>query len=182
MTMICTGALDQALAEMDAPDPAQVLSLMNRKIKSSLGQDGKEGESDDGVELGVCHIDSMLKMITFAGARFSLVVVEDKNLEEIKGNKSSLGYRHVPADIQFDNHSIEYNPDMQFYLWSDGLVDQIGGPKRRSFGKRRLHKIVLDYHKMDMSWQKSQILREFKDYQHDEARRDDITFFGFIPR
>jgi PAS domain S-box-containing protein len=182
MTMICTGALDQALAEMDAPDPAQVLSLMNRKIKSSLGQDGKEGESDDGVELGVCHIDSMQKMITFAGARFSLVVVEDKNLGEIKGNKSSLGYRHVPADIQFDNHSIEYNPDMQFYLWSDGLVDQIGGPKRRSFGKRRLHKIVLDYHKMDMSWQKSQILREFKDYQYDEARRDDITFFGFIPR
>ncbi len=182
MTMICTGALDQALSEMDESDPAQVLSQMNRKIKSSLGQDGKEGESDDGVELGICHIDSKQKIITFAGARFSLVVVEDKNLEEIKGSRSSLGYRHVPVDIQFDNHAFEYNADMQFYMWSDGLVDQIGGPKRRSFGKRRLHKIVLDYHKMDLSWQKSQIMREFEDYQHDEARRDDVTFFGFIPR
>lgn len=182
MTMICTGALDQALAEIDAPDSAAILQSMNQKIKIALGQDSKDGESDDGVELGVCHIDQKHNLITFAGARFSLVKIEKSEMTEIKGNKSSIGYRHVPMDASFDNHVFEYDPDMRFYMWTDGMVDQIGGPKRRSFGKRRLRKIILEYSQMRMSWQRSQILREFEDYQHTEQRRDDITMVGFIPR
>lgn len=181
MTMICTGALDQSLAEVENADPADVLQRMNQKIKTALGQDGEHGESDDGVELGICHIDTKLQQITFAGARFSLTIVEKSQMSEIKGNKSAIGYRHVPSDIQFDNHTISYNSDMQFYMWTDGMVDQIGGPKRRSYGKRRLRKVILDYSQMDMSWQRSQILREFKDYQHTESRRDDITMVGFMP-
>ncbi len=182
MTMICTGALDQTLAELEEPDPAEVLAGMNAKIKVALGQDGDQGESDDGVELGVCHIDKRHKQLTFAGARFSICIVDGEKMDEVKGNKSAIGYRHVPMDVQFDNHTIKIKQGMRCYLWTDGMVDQIGGPKNRSFGKRRLRKAIMDYHQMDMGWQRSQILREFEDYQHAEQRRDDITLFGFVPR
>lgn len=181
MTMICTGALDQGLAELDEPDPAELLARMNVRIKSTLGQDNEDGESDDGVELGICHIDTKQGQILFAGARFTLSVIEGEDISEIKGDKSAIGYCHVPNDAEFTNQTVEITSGKRFYLWTDGLVDQIGGLKRRGFGKRRLRRIILDYHRMNMIKQKTQILREFEEYQHTEARRDDITFVGFVP-
>ena len=181
MTMICTGALDQAIVEMNEANPAEILQRMNTSIKAALGQDGVDGESDDGVELGVCFIDTEHDHIEFAGARFALTTVVDNTISEVKGDRSAIGYRHVQPDQKFTNHIVKIEKGMQFYMWSDGMVDQIGGEKRLSFGKRRLRRIILDYHKMEMSWQRNQILREFEDYQNQEARRDDVTFVGFIP-
>lgn len=54
MTMISNGALDQALSENRDASPDKVLQTMHRIVRTSLGQDSSEGESDDGLELGVC--------------------------------------------------------------------------------------------------------------------------------
>ena len=182
MTMIATGALDRALIEMRNPDPALILSHMNSSVKSALGQEGTEGESDDGLELGVCWIEPERERLTFAGARFSLFRVDQREVEEIKGNKSGIGYRRVDMEQKFTNQVVPFETSDGFYLWSDGITDQVGGEKRRMFGKRRLKGILLDYHQMAMKQQREHILRELQDYQHNEIRRDDLTIFGFQPR
>jgi len=177
MTMIATGALDQALRDVVDGDPAEIITHMNRVIKTALGQDRADGESDDGVELGVCRIIG--KEFTFAGARFSLYRVADEDIEEIKGDKSGIGYRRVSMDQAFTNHAVEIHDDDAFYIWTDGITDQIGGVKRRSFGNRRVKKYILDFHRMSMTQQRVHLMREYVEYQHHEERRDDITFIGF---
>jgi len=67
-------------------------------------------------------------------------------------------------------------------MTSDGLIDQIGGPKRRSFGKRRLRDLILKYRDQPMARQKESIYGDFADYQGAETRRDDLSMIAFKPR
>ena len=138
MTMLSTGALDRALRDRPDGDPAQLLPLMNRSIKHFLGQNDDEGGSDDGLELGVCHIDTEAGKLVFSGARFSLFRVNGNGVEEIKGDKSGIGYRRVPPDQAFTNHEVALENGDTFYMTTDGLTDQIGGEKRRAPRRRRV--------------------------------------------
>ena len=127
MTMIANGALDQALNEVPDGSPAGLLSAMHRIIKTALGQVGKDGESDDGLELGICRIRNDQNMLDFAGARFSLWVTPgDGSPAEIKGDRALVGYRRFPIDQQFSEHSLPLEPGQQFL----SLVRRDCGPDR----------------------------------------------------
>lgn len=183
MTMIANGAIDQALKEVPSGQPDLLLNHIHNVVKMSLGQDSAQGDSDDGLEMGVVLISPDMKQMQFAGARFSLLSVDESgNDREIKGDRGGIGYRRYGLNQKFSAHTIEIERGQCFYMWSDGLVDQVGGEKRRGFGKRRLIRTIVDYHRMPMAHQRAQILREFEDYTHREAIRDDVTLFGFKPR
>ena len=179
MTMLSTGALDRALRDRPDGDPAQLLPLMNRSIKHFLGQNDDEGGSDDGLELGICHIDTEAGKLVFSGARFSLFRVNGNGVEEIKGDKSGIGYRRVPPDQAFTNHEVALENGDTFYMTTDGLTDQIGGEKRRAFGKRRFLDVVVSVQNLPMADQKQRIAVALNEYQGDEARRDDVSVIGF---
>jgi PAS domain-containing protein/serine phosphatase RsbU (regulator of sigma subunit) len=179
MTMIATGALDQALIEIPNGYPSALLQRMNQLIKAVLGQDTDESESDDGLELGICHIDTYSGEMLFAGARFFLWQLKDNEIIEIKGDKKGIGYCHIDQMTSFETKQIDKTAGMSFYMTSDGLIDQIGGVKKRSFGKKRIRQLILDSSELTMEQQKDHILREFARYQGDQERRDDVTVFGF---
>ena len=181
MTMIATGALDRALRDHPDGDPAMLLNYFNRSVKRWLGQDQDGGESDDGMEIGVCRLTKKgrARRVTFAGARFSLFHADGKTVHEVKGDKSGIGYRRVPLDQVFTNQVINTGSKNAFYMASDGLTDQVGGGKNRMFGKRRFVQVLEDVHGMPMAEQKQYLLRIFADYQGDQARRDDLSIIGF---
>ena len=181
LTMIATGALRQAIIEHPDGDPAKVIARMNSFIKNSLRQDTAEGPSDDGLELGICHIDDGGERLTFAGARFSLWTLSSRGSEEIKGDKSGIGYHHVPLDRAFTNHQVPLSPGSAFYLFSDGLVDQVGGDKRRAFGKKRIIALLEERLGRPLAEQRDAITAAFNAYQRDEIRRDDVAMVGFVP-
>ena len=64
-------------------------------------------------------------------------------------------------------------------MTSDGLTDQIGGPKRRSFGKRRFIKLLVESNNKPMQDMGEILRRALNQYQGDEKRRDDISVIGF---
>ena len=181
MTMIVTGAFDQALQEIPSGDPAKLLTSINQIVKNVLGQIGEEGESDDGFECGLCLIDQSGRKITYAGARFELWCFDNGEVTITKGDKVGIGYRRTSRSQAFTNHSVFVSDTASYYMISDGIVDQIGGKKRRGYGKRRLKQSILDYSRMDMKSQGIHILRAFKEYQHDEEQRDDVSLVGFKP-
>ena len=179
LTMIATGALRQAIIEHPDGDPAMVIARMNTFIKNSLRQGIDKGPADDGLELGICCIDADGERLTFAGARFSLWKLNSQGTEEIKGDKSGIGYRHVPPDQAFTNHEVTLAPGSTYYMFSDGLVDQVGGDKRRAFGKKRIIALLEDHLTRPLTEQRDAIMDAFATYQGDEIRRDDVTFLGF---
>lgn len=179
MTMVVTGALDQALVELPDASPAILLTRMNQLVKTVLSQIDDQSGSDDGFECGMCLLDPLGKTIAFAGARFELWTIQNDTLNVIKGDKVGIGYRSTPFDQGFTSQNITVTEDISFYMTSDGMVDQIGGDRKRGYGKRRIKKVLLDSARMNMAGQKDFILKQFFEYQGDEVRRDDLSFIGF---
>lgn len=179
MTIIANGALEMALLETPPGDPAALLQRTHQLIQSELNQDQEVGESDDGMELGVCHLAPRSNKLVFAGARFSLFFVDGDTVTEVRGDKSGLGYRGIPRNAAFTNHDVDLAPGRAFYLTSDGLIDQVGGAKRRGFGKKRFQELLCEVAALPMAEQRSHITRALAEHQGNERRRDDVTVIGF---
>ncbi len=191
MTLIIASALNQVLKETDLHDPATALAEVNRTVKQSLGQfdggrqgmdnDDHEMHSDDGMDTAFCWVDTRTRMMTFAGAKTPLFLLPPgaDDLDVIKGDKKGVGYIDTPMDYCWENQKIALKPGSQVYITTDGIIDQIGGPKQIAFGKKRLKKVIMDAAKQPMSEQKEHIMQSFYKYQGDNRRRDDVSIFGF---
>ena len=142
MTLIAWGLLDRMLRSADNDNPSQVLTGLHRGVQSLLGQNEERGETDDGLEAGICFINPKQRKMTFAGARFSLWRANQKGVIEIKGDRKGLGYRRYPLETTFTDIALPFESSDTFYLTTDGLIDQIGGPRGRSFGKRRFQELL----------------------------------------
>ena len=179
MTTIAISALNAAFAE--TADPARLIARVHRHVKTALRQDTNEGYSDDGLELGVCLVEPERRILVFSGARFPLLIMENGEMRMIAGDKSGVGYRHVNIGYKFTNHRIGLKPGMKFYMYSDGINDQIGGPKRRGFGRKRINEILIQNQHLPMPVQKQEFYSVFTEYQGQETRRDDLSMVGFMP-
>ena len=127
---------------------------MNRTVKQSLGQfdggrqglegDSSEMHSDDGMDTAFCWVDSRTRTLTFAGAKTPLFVLSPgaDDLEVIKGDKKGVGYIDTPMDYTWENQTMTLKPGSRVYITTDGIIDQIGGPKHIAFGKKRLKKAI----------------------------------------
>lgn len=179
MTLITTAALDRAISEIKEVNIAGIATRMHQIVQRSLNQHQKEGTSDDGMELGICYFAPDMSELIFVGTRFPLFMVENGNCTEIKGDRKAIGYRNIPQDQVYTEKRIPLKPGQQFYMTSDGLFDQIGGLKRRSFGKKRFKKLLLSLEKVPLSQHGDRIYEALKDYQGKELRRDDVSLLGF---
>ncbi len=181
MTLIAWGMLDRMLARAPSSNPSQVLTGLHRGVQSLLGQDQELGETDDGLEAGICFINTAKQEMTFAGARFSLWKAGQDGIIEIKGDRKGLGYRRYPQEATFTDYTLPLDVSDSFYLTTDGLIDQIGGPRGRSFGKRRFHALLKRNRGHPMQKQAESLKRTFAKYQGQQMRRDDLTVLGFVP-
>jgi len=181
MTLIAWGMLDRILARAPSSNPSQLLAGLHRGVQSLLGQDQDSGETNDGLEAGVCFINPSKQEMTFAGAHLSLWKADQKDVIEIKGDRKGLGYRRYAQEATFKNFTLPLDASDAYYLTTDGLIDQIGGPRGRSFGKRRFRSLLKRNQGAPMQKQAESLRRSFKKFQGQQLRRDDLTVLGFVP-
>ncbi len=181
MTLIACGILDRLLMGTHDNKPSSVLAGLHRRVQSLLGQNRDSGETDDGLEAGVCFISPSKQEIIFAGARLSLWKSSADDVIEIKGDRNGLGYRRYAQEATFTDLTFPLNTRDAFYLTTDGLIDQIGGPDGRSFGKRRFRALLKRNQGAPMQEQSESLRQTFSEFQGKQIRRDDVTVLGFVP-
>ena len=187
MTLIAGTMLDRIFSRANVETPSNVLRELNAGLKNILGQDHREKASvtdeltDDGLDAGICIIDRAAAKLSFAGAHISLWQADGGMIEEIKGDRFGLGYRRTPKDVSFVEHEVDLRPGRSFYLTTDGLIDQVGGDRRLSFGRRRFKAALSEHLNADMRTQGQALRAAFENYQGGETRRDDVTVLGIQP-
>ena len=179
MTLIATGALDNALTEVPSGDVAGLMQRIHQIVQITLGQHEESGESDDGMEVGMCYLNSGATELSFVGARFELYLLEDGEVTTTRGTKSGIGYRGIPHAQEFEQHRIADLAGKTVYMTSDGLIDQVGGEKKRMHGKKRFKALLLSMAGTAMAAQKVRILQSLEEFQGEEIRRDDVLVIGF---
>jgi len=178
MTMLVGSSFKRLRHKSMCDNPALILQEINKEVRAQLNQNRKSALSDDGLDMGLCFINEEKNVLTFAGAKIDLVSIQNGEVTTIKGDKQSLGYKRSRVDYEYTNHSVKID-QQSFYLYSDGIIDQIGGERRFLYGNKRFKKFLLTIQDQSFDEQKISIHQELVDYQGDEERRDDVTIVGF---
>jgi serine phosphatase RsbU (regulator of sigma subunit) len=167
--------------------PAKLLSEFNTMLKKLLKQEtnhnkpltDKNNYHDVGLDAGIVYCDKQRNLVRFAGAHTPLFYLNGTELNVIKGDRHSLGYRSSRADLTFSDHDVIATPFTTFYLTTDGYLDQNGGEKDLPFGKKRFEKIIAEQHQRSLIQQKNNFLKALQDHQKDNHQTDDITLLAF---
>lgn len=180
VTMLVKAIERQIIAKIfSEPDmevsPAWMMSYFNKTIKTLLRQDCEDGTSNAGFDAAIIYYNKENNTFKYSGAVIPLFYVEEGELKFIKGDRHSVGYRKSDSDYVFTDHTINVKKGMQFYLATDGYVDQNGGAKGFPLGKKQFKKTIMDNVDLGFSTQKEALLDQLRQYQNTESRTDDIT-------
>ncbi len=156
----------------------KIVTSRGEKSLCLIKRDGTKDRSDDGLGAAVCLVENGKDKLTFAGANHPLVHVNGDNFGFIKGNRQSIGYSRSKLDFKYTDHSVEINNTV-FYLYSDGIVDQLGGDRMRKFGSKKFKNMLLEHSRKPMDKQQTAILDTLREHQRDNERQDDVTVMGF---
>lgn len=178
MTMLSTASLRNIILGEKHTTTGTILSQMNNSIKKSLKQESRKSISDDGLDCGICLIKPGEQKLEYSGAKSYLFTLINGELAETKGNRKSIGYTRSPMNYEFTTHSISIPLGTTFYMFTDGLIDQIGGDFGYPYGKKRLIQLLVEIQDKPMKIQKEFIIQSLKEYQGNQDRLDDVTIIG----
>ena len=164
----------------------EILEQLRDFVITSLHQKGTRGEAQDGIEIALCVIDTRKKILEYAGANRPLYIVR-RNTKKASGK----GYQmmHIHADrmpigiyeqksISFTNHEIPLEIGDSIYLFSDGYVDQLGGPSRKTFRSKYFRELLLEVQDQSMEEQKQALQDRLDSWRGEVEQIDDILVIG----
>jgi len=179
VTMLVQAVKEQMLSKLAKKHytPAAMLGRMNRDFATLIRQ--SRTASDIGFDAAVIHIDSHQKTLTYAGAKIPLFYVDEEKVTTVHADRHSLGYANANLNHTFKQTQIALKKDMQFYITTDGYLDQNGGTKGYPMGKRRFIQLLEKIHRLPFAKQKETLLHHLNMYRKEEEQSDDITVIGF---
>ncbi|MCK5823353.1 MAG: SpoIIE family protein phosphatase [Bacteroidales bacterium] len=176
MSMIGYNLLDEIIDKgINRPD--LILEEMHRGVQFSLKQETTENK--DGMDMALCSYSKIDNTLEYSGAKNPLVYINNNEVFQIKGDKFAIGGAQS-ENIEFSSHKIEIKGPTWFYIFSDGFVDQFGGPDGRKFMIKKFRQLLLEIHQQPMEEQKEILDITFEGWKGSNFNQiDDILVMGF---
>ncbi|MCH2236109.1 MAG: SpoIIE family protein phosphatase [Crocinitomicaceae bacterium] len=181
MSMIGSDRLNIIVAERKITSPSQILSELNRAIKMSLKQDGQKDSTKDGMDAAICTIDTKTKKLMYAGANRPLWIVKNDIISEIKATKVAVA-GFTDDDQVYEEHVLDLEEGMRFYMSSDGYADQFGGQFEKKFKVKNMKSLILRIQDKDFQEQRNVLESEIVNWMGEVEQIDDICVVGFEPK
>jgi PAS domain S-box-containing protein len=136
MTILANNLLKNVIKHQKKTNPNDILQALDELLFDEFNQNNKIQRAD-GMDISLCVFDFENKNLAFSGANHSLLIKKNNldDLVEIKGERFPIGLYHDVHKKYVTTH-ISFEKGDQFFLFSDGIVDQFGGPKNKILGKK----------------------------------------------
>ncbi|WMN07310.1 tetratricopeptide repeat protein [Marivirga arenosa] len=177
MSFIGHDLLNHIINFKNVINPAEILKQLKLSVAHLLRQ--KQTGNRDGMDISICVWDKKEQKVQFSGANHELIYIQNKQLHQLKGNKTTIGLDHDKKVKDFDVHEIKITNDTCFYLFSDGYVDQFGGLNNKKYMIKNFRELLLRIHMKKMNTQKEIIKETFDEWKKDQEQVDDILVWGF---
>jgi len=178
MAAIGCSLLNEIVPANPEKDPAELLNLLNTRIVAMLHQQGQKRGAGDGMDIALCRIDRSQREILFAGAFRPLYWLHKGQLSIINGDRKPVGGAHLDLDRKYTCHRLAYAEGDRIYLFSDGYVDQLGGPDHKRFMTVRLQQLIAAHEAMPLERQADMLEQAFLDWKGAEEQVDDVCVLG----
>jgi PAS domain S-box-containing protein len=178
MSMISNEYLHQVINYEKFLKPEEALQMIDEKVKNSLSQLGKDGaQAHDGFDISLCFLDLDSNLITYAGAYRPLLIVRNGDMVQLTPEKYSIGGHHQ-INKKYTSKFYQLEKGDRVYSFSDGIVDQFGGPSDKKFSLKRFKALLIDIQHLNMDEQKTSIQNAYQDWKGSAEQTDDILVIG----
>lgn len=179
MTLIGNELLNSIFATERIGSPEKMLYSLHQHVVSTLRQD-ENNDIKDGMDISICRIDEKAKKMYFAAGKSNIIILRDDEIEEIRGDKHSIGGSRGNNDQEFTLHTIDISKPANYYLYTDGYIDQFGGEKGRKLLRGNFKKILQEIQHLSMHEQGNYLKEYLVDWMGTQYQQiDDISIIGF---
>ncbi len=176
MTMLAHAALDQAISDCPATDPAAMLQRTDEILRGMLSDAPQFRSLATSMDAGLVCVDMRARQLYFSGAKISLYCSDGELVECIAGGRRALADKRVG---EYRNAQMPLHASQTFYLCTDGFLDQAGGDHGFGFGNSRFAEMLRQHAQLPLAEQKHIFSNTLARYQGDYLQRDDITMLLF---
>ncbi|TAL62410.1 MAG: hypothetical protein EPN88_13300, partial [Bacteroidetes bacterium] len=202
MSLLGMSFLDEIIDKELAPRADQVLHELRLHVTESLKQVGGDDEAKDGMDMALLVIDFTSQRIEYSGAYnpcFRVRKLTDGEiksyqedsvempdgtmsngkylLETIYASKMPIGISsRMNEEFVFNDWALERG--ISYYMFSDGYIDQFGGPDSRKFMKKNFKKLILSIQDYPMDKQKELLGNNLMEWKGNSPQIDDILVMG----
>ena len=177
MSILGISILNEIVSKSDNIVASELLNELRQNLIKSLRQTGDTEEARDGMEMALCVVDFKNQLLQYSGAFRPLYLIRNNELQEIKGDKMPIGV-YNEEEISFSNKELRFKENDIIYLFSDGFVDQIGGPRRKTFRSNNFKKLLVHIHQKPLDDQEAILEKEYEAWKRDMEQIDDIMVMG----
>ncbi|HHZ64828.1 MAG TPA: serine/threonine protein phosphatase, partial [Flavobacteriales bacterium] len=171
--------------EQGVTQPAQIIQLLKMAVIKSLKQTGEAGTQKDGMDIAMVAFDTEKMKLEFAGAYNPLFRIRNGELEETRADRMPIGIYSDDGGKVFTNYPMDMEKGDMYFFFTDGFVDQFGGPKGKKFMNKRFKSLLMDIHLQPMEEQKAKLDEVIEDwkahidgYGNHYEQMDDILIIG----
>ena len=208
MSMLGVSLLNDIVGKEGVVEAGSILNELRNGVIQSLKQDKQVEEGldlvKDGMDISLLSIHLKTGKITWAGAHNPLFIIAEEKpqtesdskfkVHEFEGKKRKiyeLKADKMPIAIAdrmepFVSHHLQLHEGDQLYLFSDGFVDQFGGPRGKKFMIRAFRQLLMRNAHLPMEQQHKSLENTLKvwmahttiDNPEGFKQVDDVTVIG----
>lgn len=179
MSMIGNLLLADIMNHEDSLLPSQILGRLHHAVVRTLKQDSPSGNSNEGMDVGLCRLNIRTKELLFSGAHRPLYLRRHSGIELYPGDKYPIGGMHYKGQNTFTDKQVDYREGDAVFLFSDGFPDQKGGKEGRKLMIRNFRQLLETLPADDMNAVKTTLQDFHSDWKGSEKQVDDILIIGF---
>ncbi len=177
MSMLGISLLNELTGQYADFDAGKLLGYLRDKVRTNLHQTSYGETNSDGIDLGMVIIENRSGKVCYSGGNIPLWIYRQGELKVCNPDRMPVGI-HIGADEPYTNNFIDLNPDDILYMFSDGFMDQFGGPKRRKLMQAGFKAIVESIAGESLSKQHTMLGNRLGEWQADNRQIDDIIVVG----
>jgi serine phosphatase RsbU (regulator of sigma subunit) len=182
LSMLGISFLNEIVDRNEPMHANQILDLLRTYLIASLHQTSRKEEAQEGIEIALCVIDAQNNLLEFSGAKRPLYVVRKNSMKheliQVKADMMPIGI-YDQEMTPYKNNVIHLQKDDAVYLFTDGYVDQMGGPHRKTFRSHRFKDLLIEIYDEPMEMQKSILMERIELWRGNTEQIDDILVLGF---
>ncbi len=177
MSMIGYNILDD-ITDKGVSRPDLILEQLHKGVQVALKQEVTDNK--DGMDLAMCQIDIANKKLRYSGAKNPLVYIQDNEIAQLQADKIPIGGTLV-NDPKFTLQELDIDKPTYCYIFSDGFVDQFGGPKGRKYMAKKFRRLLQEIHTRPMEEQREILELTIETWMGDKYPQiDDMLVMGFL--
>lgn len=158
--------------------PSEVLAELHKAVVSTLKQDAEGNKAADGMDASLCRIDFENKDLLFSGAHLPMLFLRGDQLETFKGDKFPVGGMQYRNRNTYSDHVIKLQEGDKFFIFSDGIIDQVGGEENLKWMTSSLKEFILENKDVPMLNFREKINAKFDEFKGNNKQVDDVLLIG----